>query len=59
MLTFMALPRKNGSQEDLAEILLKKLRNHPDETTRELSRWALGNRIGETGTIRPLTKTRI
>jgi hypothetical protein len=59
LLTFMALPRKNDRQEDLAEILLKKLRNHPDETTRELSRWALDNRIDENGAIRPLTTARI
>lgn len=53
LLTFMILPRENHS-EDLAEVLLRKLSKHRDETTQELSRWALENRIDETGVIRPL-----
>jgi hypothetical protein len=58
LLTFMILPRgKQG--EDSAEILLKELSDHPDETTRELSRWALENRIDETGAVRPLVHAKI
>jgi hypothetical protein len=58
LLTFLILPRTSGNGEDLAERLLGDLRNHPDETTRELSRWALENRINENGTVRPLVKAR-
>ena len=58
LLTFMALPRK-GKEIDLAEELLTKLREHPDETTRELSKWALENRIGQNGAVRPLIHARI
>jgi hypothetical protein len=58
LLTFMILPKGNRG-EDLAEILLKKLRNHPDGATRDLSRWALENRIDETGAVRPLVHARI
>jgi hypothetical protein len=58
LLTFMILPR-GSSDEDLAEVLLRKLSNHPDETTRELSRWALKNRIDETGAVRPLVHAEI
>jgi len=58
LLTFMILPRDNHG-EDLAEILLRELRNHPDGATRDLSRWALENRINETGTIGPLVHARI
>jgi hypothetical protein len=58
LLTFMILPKGNRS-EDLAEILLRKLRNHPDGATRDLSRWALENRIDETGAVRPLAHARI
>jgi len=54
----MILPRDNHG-EDLAEILLRELRNHPDGATRDLSRWALENRINETGTIGPLVHARI
>ena len=53
LLTFMILPRGERG-EDLAEVLLRELSNHPDETTQELSRWALENRIDETGAVRPL-----
>jgi hypothetical protein len=53
LLTFMILPRENRG-EDLAEVLLRELRNHPDGATRELSRWASENRIDETGAVRPL-----
>ena len=58
VLTFMILPR-GSHDEDLAEGLLKKLRNHPDEATRELSRWGLDNRIDETGAVRPLVHAEI
>jgi hypothetical protein len=58
LLTFMILPRGNHG-EDLAEVLLRKLRDHPDRTARELSRWALENRIDETGAIRRLVHTGI
>ena len=49
----MVLPRKNN-EVDLAENLLDKLARHPDETTRKLSEWALDNRLGENGSVRPL-----
>ena len=58
LLTFMILPRA-GRDEDLAEVLLKELRSHRDGTTRELSRWALKNRIDETGTVKPLVHAEI
>jgi hypothetical protein len=58
LLTFMILPRHNGA-EDPAEILLKKLRDHPDEATRELGKWAIENRIGENGAVRPLVRAGI
>jgi hypothetical protein len=58
LLTFMIFP--GGTRgEDLAEVLLRELINHPDETTRELSRWVLKNRIDETGAVRPLVHARI
>ncbi|MGE5132458.1 MAG: hypothetical protein ACM32E_06040 [Gemmatimonadota bacterium] len=58
LLTFMVLPRINGS-EDLAEVLLRELSRHPDRTTRELSGWALANRIGEAGAVKPLVHARL
>ncbi|GAA1613312.1 hypothetical protein GCM10009733_006760 [Nonomuraea maheshkhaliensis] len=54
MLTVTAQPRENG-KIDLAEELLKGLREHPDDVTRELSEWALDSRFDpHDGTIRPL-----
>jgi hypothetical protein len=58
LLTFMILPRSN-QREDLAEELLKELSKHPDKTTRELSNWALANRINEKGAVRPLVHARV
>ena len=58
LLTFMVLPRSNHG-EDLAEVLLRELRNHRDGTTQELSKWALDNRLDETGAIRPLVHATI
>jgi hypothetical protein len=58
LLTFMVLPR-TSQREDLAETLLKELCMHPDRTTRELSGWALRNRIDETGTVKPLVHARV
>ena len=58
LLTFMVLPRVNHV-EDLAEVLLKKLRNHPDGPTQELAKWALKNRIGESGSVKPLIQARV
>lgn len=58
LLTFMILPRSNGN-EDLAEALLKELCRHPDRTTRELSGWALKNRIDEAGVVKPLVHARL
>jgi hypothetical protein len=58
LLTFMILPRGNRG-EDLAEVLLRELRHHPDGVTRELSRWALKNRIDESGAVRPLVEAAI
>lgn len=58
LLTFMILPR-GQRDEDLAEVLLRELSNHPDETTRELSRWALTNRIDENGAVKPLVHAEV
>lgn len=58
LLAFTVLPRGDRG-EDLAEVLLRGLRNHPDETTQELSRWALENRIGANGSVRPLVHAEI
>ncbi|HTU08902.1 MAG TPA: hypothetical protein VMG13_25365 [Trebonia sp.] len=58
LLTFMVLPRQ-GNETDLAENLLTALSEHPDETTRELSKWALRNRIAADGSILPLTSAKI
>lgn len=57
-LTFMILPRKNN-EVDLAEELLRKLRNHPDDVTRDLSKWALENRIDADGQVLPLVQAKI
>jgi hypothetical protein len=58
LLTFMILPRNNHG-EDIAEVLLRKLCNHPDSTTQELSKWALDNRLDETGAIKSLVHATI
>jgi hypothetical protein len=58
LLTFMIRSRTDRG-EDLAEVLLRELRNHPDGVTRELSRWALQNRIDETGAVKPLVHAEI
>jgi hypothetical protein len=58
LLTFMILPRE-GQAEDLAETLLKELSKHPDRTTRKLSRWALENRLNESGEVRQLVHARV
>lgn len=58
LLTFTVLPR-NAQEKDLAENLLRKLQGHPDETTRQLSDWALENRVNESGAIRPLVHARL
>jgi hypothetical protein len=57
LLTFMILPRVGGA-EDLAETLLKELSKHPDRLTRQFSRWALKNRLNESGEIRQLVHAR-
>jgi hypothetical protein len=58
LLTFMVLPKTSGS-EDQAVVLLRELRNHPDPITQELSKWAMENRIDETGAVRPLVHASI
>ena len=58
LLTFMVLPRQDN-QPDLAENLLTALSEHTDESTRELSKWALKNRIAADGSIRPLISAKI
>lgn len=58
LLTFMILPRE-GRTEDLAETLLKELSKHPDKITRQLSRWALQNRLNESGGVRQLVNARV
>jgi hypothetical protein len=57
LLAFMILPRK-GLAEDPAETLLKELSQHEDKTTRQLSRWALKNRLNENGEVRRLVHAR-
>jgi hypothetical protein len=58
LLTFLVLPRRDN-EIDLAENLLAVLCKNPDETTRELSQWALKNRIAQDGSISPLISARI
>jgi hypothetical protein len=58
LLAFTLMPRDNN-YKDLAQKLLESFREHPDETTRQLSEWAIENRIDEQGAIRPLVYTRI
>ena len=58
LLTFLVLPRRDN-EIDLAESLLTVLCEHPDETTRELSQWALKNRIAPDGSVNPLTSAKI
>jgi hypothetical protein len=58
LLTFMILPR-GKRDEDLAEVLLRELSNHPDGTTQELSRWALAHRIDGNGAVRPLVHAEV
>lgn len=54
VLAFTAQPRR-GRDEDMSRVLLRKLLDHPDATTRSLSKWALENRIDQrTGDILPL-----
>jgi hypothetical protein len=53
LLTVTAQPRQ-GDQEDLSEVLLRQLSQHPDEVTARLSRWALSFRFAPGGSIRPL-----
>jgi hypothetical protein len=58
LLTFMILPRE-GRAEDLAETLLKEMSKHPDRITRELSSWALKNRLNESGGVQQLVHARV
>jgi hypothetical protein len=53
LLTVTAQRRENG-QEDLSEVLLRKLSSHPDEVTAHLSKWALSFRFAPDGSIRPI-----
>jgi hypothetical protein len=54
VLAFTAQPRGTGAK-DMSEVLLLKLLEHPDATTRSLSKWARENRIDQTtGEILPL-----
>lgn len=48
-----AQPRA-GDEPDLAQILLAKLQDHPDEVTARLARWALSFRFAPDGKIRSL-----
>jgi hypothetical protein len=58
VLTFLLLPRKSD-EPDLAESLLGRLGDHPDEITQKLSRWALKNRLGKNGTVRQLINAKV
>jgi hypothetical protein len=53
LLTVSAQPQESG-KPDLSQELLEKLRDHPDEVTARLSRWALSFRFGPDGSVRPL-----
>jgi hypothetical protein len=53
LLTVTAQPAQGG-EPDLSQVLLEKLRRHPDPVTAELSRWALSFRFAPDGTVRPL-----
>jgi hypothetical protein len=53
LLMITAQPRE-GEKPDLSEVLLGKFKEHPDETTRRLSDWALRFRFAPDGKIRPL-----
>jgi hypothetical protein len=53
LLVVTAQPRV-GNKKDLSQELLEKLRDHPDEVTARLARWALSFRFARDGTIRPL-----
>jgi hypothetical protein len=53
LLTVTAQPSQGG-KPDLSQVLLEKLRRHPDPVTAELSRWALSFRFAPDGTVRPL-----
>jgi hypothetical protein len=53
LLTVTAQPQESG-KPDLSQELLEKLRDHPDEVTARLSRWALSFRFGPDGSVRPL-----
>jgi hypothetical protein len=53
LLTVTAQPKENG-KTDLSQELLEKLRDHPDEVTARLSRWALSFRFAPDGSVRPL-----
>lgn len=52
VLTVTAQPRQ-GEALDLSEELLKRLKNHPDPVTSQLSQWALNFRFADDGTVRP------
>lgn len=53
LLTVTAQPKKNG-KTDLSEVLLDKMKSHPDDVTAQLSKWALSFRFSPDGTVRPL-----
>lgn len=53
LLTVTAQPRE-GAGPDLSETLLGQLRDHKDEVTARLSRWALSFRFAPDGRVRPL-----
>lgn len=54
LLTVSAQSRRGG-QDDLAQVLLRELADHPDDVTRKLSEWALSFRFDDRrGVVRPL-----
>jgi hypothetical protein len=53
LLTVTAQAR-DGDKKDLSEVLLERLRGHPDQVTARLSNWALSFRFAPDGAVRPL-----
>jgi hypothetical protein len=58
LLTFVDLSNSDNG-ETTSINLLEALKQHPDETTRELSKWALSNRLSQGGSIQPIVRARI
>jgi hypothetical protein len=53
LLTVSAQDQEHN-QKDISQELLEELGKHPDEVTREFSKWALSFRFGKDGRVQPL-----